>query len=50
MIAIATCLFIVGLLAALVHWIAAIPLVRAITNTIDAWADEVNGEGPEPLR
>ena len=50
MIAIATCLLIIGLLAALVHWIAAVPLIRTITNTIDAWADEVNGEGPAPLR
>ena len=45
MIAIATCLLIFGLIAAIIHWIAAVPMVRAITNTIDTWADEVNGEG-----
>ena len=46
MIAIATCTLLLVLLVLIFRWIAAIPLVRAITNGIDAWADSVHGSEP----
>ena len=33
----------------IVRWIMAIPLIQAITNGIDHWADSVHGTEPEQL-
>jgi hypothetical protein len=50
MIIIATCILILALLVLIVRWIAAVPLVRAITASIDGWADGVHGLEREALR
>jgi hypothetical protein len=34
---------------ALVRWIAAVPLVRTLSASIDTWADAVQGRAAEPL-
>lgn len=34
---------------ALVRWIAAVPLVRTLSASIDTWADAVQGREAEPL-
>ena len=50
MIAIATILLPVMLLALAVRWLAAVPLVRTLSIAIDNWADSVQGSEPDPLR
>jgi hypothetical protein len=32
-----------------VRWVAAVPLVRTLSASIDSWADAVHGGEPEPL-
>ena len=34
---------------ALVRWVAAVPLVRTLSASIDSWADAVQGREAEPL-
>jgi hypothetical protein len=34
---------------ALIRWIAAVPLVRTLSASIDHWADAVHGREAEPL-
>ena len=49
MIATATILLLVTLLALIVRWLAAVPLVRTLSIAIDNWADSVQGaDGPPP--
>ena len=41
---------IVILSAMLVRWIAAVPLMRTLTASIDSWADAVQGQDAESPR
>jgi hypothetical protein len=34
---------------AIIRWVASVPLVRALTASIDNWADAVHGREAEPL-
>ena len=34
----------------LVRWIAAVPLMRTLSASIDSWADSVQGQDAESLR
>jgi hypothetical protein len=34
----------------IVRWIAAVPLMRTLTASIDSWADSVQGQDAETLR
>jgi len=43
MITIATCALLLTLVALLVRWFAAIPLVQTLSAAIDSWADSVQG-------
>ena len=43
MIALLTCSLVVILIAAIVRWIAAAPLLRTLSASIDSWADSVHG-------
>jgi hypothetical protein len=43
MITIATIALLLILLGSIVHWVAAVPVIRAISNNIDCWADSVGG-------
>lgn len=35
---------------AIVRWIAAVPLLRTLSVSIDGWADSVQGQDVRPLR
>lgn len=35
------------LIVTIVRWIAAIPLLRAISASIDDWADDLHGQHPQ---
>jgi hypothetical protein len=50
MIALTTCLLLVTLVALIVRWFAAVPLVRTLSIAIDSWADSVHGADSDPLR
>ena len=49
MIALVTATIILILLVAIGRWIAAVPLVRTLSASIDTWADGVLGHEAEPL-
>lgn len=38
------------LAVSIVRWIAAVPLMRALTASIDSWADSVHGQDAESPR
>ena len=44
MIAILTSLLVLILTAVIARWVAAAPLVRTLSASIDCWADSVHGE------
>ena len=50
MIAIIASMLVLALLLAIVRWIAAVPLLRTLSASIDCWADSVQGQEAEPLR
>lgn len=35
------------LIVTIVRWVAAIPLLRAFSASIDEWADDLHGQEPE---
>ena len=41
---------IIVLTVAIVRWIAAVPLMRTLTASIDSWADSVQGQDAKSLR
>jgi len=41
---------IVILTIAIVRWVAAVPLMRTLTASIDSWADGVQGQDAESTR
>ena len=47
MIAFVTCALVVALLALIGRWMAATPLLRTLSASIDCWADSVQGEEAE---
>ena len=47
MIAIVTCALLVALLLLVARWMAAAPLLRPLSASIDGRADAVQGEGSE---
>ena len=49
MIAIAAFTLILILTATIVRWVAAVPLLRTLSASIDCWADSVQGQEAEPL-
>jgi hypothetical protein len=40
----------IALLAMIARWVAAAPLMQAITACIDDWADDIHGPNSDPLR
>jgi hypothetical protein len=50
MIAFITASLAIVLAIVIVRWVAAVPLLRTLSASIDNWADGVQGEGAEPLR
>jgi hypothetical protein len=38
------------LVATIVRWVAAVPLMRTLTASIDSWADGVQGQDAESRR
>ena len=49
MIALATILLLVTLLALFIRWLATAPLARTLSTAIDGWADSVQGREPDQL-
>ncbi len=37
------------MMVGLVRWVAAVPLVRTLSASVDTWADAVQGQEAEPL-
>lgn len=50
MTAFITASLVILLLVTIVRWIAAVPLMRTLTASIDNWADSVQGQDAESLR
>jgi hypothetical protein len=50
MLAIIASALVLVLSVTIVRWIAAVPLLRTLSASIDCWADSVQGQGAEPLR
>lgn len=50
MTAFITASLVILLLVTTVRWIAAVPLMRTLTASIDNWADSVQGQDAESLR
>jgi hypothetical protein len=50
MIAIIATMLVLILSVAIVRWIAAVPLIRTLSASIDCWADSVQGQEAGPLR
>ncbi len=50
MIAVVTASLVIMLVAAIVRWVAAVPLMQTLSASIDTWADEVQGLNAETLR
>ena len=50
MTAIVTLGLILILSVAIVRWVAAVPLMRTLTASIDVWADAVHGQEAETSR
>ena len=49
MIAFTACILTLILMVTIVRWIAAVPLLRTLSASIDCWADSVQGQEPGPL-
>ena len=49
MTAIVASTIILLLIIAIVRWVAAVPLLRTLSASIDTWADAVHGREAEPL-
>ena len=50
MMAIIAGILVLVLSVAIVRWIAAVPLLRTLSASIDGWADSVQGQDAGPLR
>jgi hypothetical protein len=50
MTAFITASLVILLLVTIVRWVAAVPLMRTLTASIDSWADSVQGQDAERLR
>ena len=49
MVTIIAATLVLVLSVAIVRWIAAVPLLRTLSASIDGWADSVQGREPGPL-
>ena len=50
MISIIVSSLVLVLAVAIVRWVAAVPLLRTLSASVDCWADSVQGEEPPQLR
>jgi hypothetical protein len=50
MIAIVATSLVLLLSFAIIQWLAAVPLLRTLSSSIDCWADSVQGKEAEHLR